>query len=154
MWHCLGPPARTLALVGAAGVLVVACTGVPDDEPPPPPTAGAPAATAHEGTSAWGTYRVRWTAEPAPIPVGKLVTLRVGVERVDGAVPGDLRVEVDATMPDHGHGMTLRPTVRRADDGGFVADGMLFHMPGRWEVAVDVVRGDDVERATFPVDLQ
>lgn len=55
------------------------------------------------------------------------------------------RVEVDARMPEHRHGMNYAPSVATVAPGRFVADGLLFHMPGRWTLSFDV-RGPDGER--------
>jgi hypothetical protein len=61
---------------------------------------------------------------------------------------------VDAAMPHHGHGMNVRPKVRREADGSYLVTGMLFHMPGRWELMFDVTRGGLLERAQTTVELE
>ena len=45
---------------------------------------------------------------------------------------------VDAQMPEHRHGMNYRPTLADKGEGRYVAEGLLFHMPGRWELSFDV----------------
>jgi len=42
-------------------------------------------------------------------------------------------IAVDAWMPEHRHGMNYRPSVTALGGGRFRAEGLLFHMPGRWE---------------------
>ena len=54
----------------------------------------------------------------------------------DGAVP--VLTRVDATMPEHRHGMNYRPTLAAKGGGRYVAEGLMFHMPGRWELSFDV----------------
>ena len=49
--------------------------------------------------------------------------------------------EVDAGMPDHGHGMNYRPAVSSGADGVVTADGFLFHMPGTWEISLVLKHG-------------
>lgn len=44
--------------------------------------------------------------------------------------------KVNATMPAHQHGMNYRPVLSKSDDGIFVADGLVFHMPGIWRITV------------------
>ena len=39
-------------------------------------------------------------------------------------------------------------------DGRYRAEGLLFHMPGRWEVAFDVRAGEESERLTHDFILQ
>ena len=36
-------------------------------------------------------------------------------------------------MPDHRHGMNYTPAIRALGSGRFRAEGLLLHMPGRWE---------------------
>lgn len=81
-------------------------------------------------------------------PLNELFTLWIDVS---GASPDE--VLVDADMPGHKHGMMTRPVVRPAADGLWRADGMLLHMPGRWEIYVTIVRGGARERTTFPLEV-
>ena len=57
-------------------------------------------------------------------------------------------------MPEHGHGMNRVPKVAPRPDGGFHAEGLLFHMPGRWELYFDVTQGAVTERAQTDVFLE
>jgi hypothetical protein len=66
----------------------------------------------------------------------------------------DTSVAVDARMPAHNHGMNLQPRVTAVGDGAFRAEGLLFHMPGTWELYVDVTRAAEMERATFVVNVE
>ncbi len=45
---------------------------------------------------------------------------------------------VDAIMPAHRHGLNYTPKVTALDSGIFRIDDLLFHMPGLWELQVDV----------------
>ena len=45
---------------------------------------------------------------------------------------------VDAHMPDHRHGMNYKPSITRLSSGGWRAEGLLFHMPGKWELIFGV----------------
>jgi hypothetical protein len=76
---------------------------------------------------------VAWRAEPAPIPVGRHFALDVEVcPRAGAAMPAKLAL--DATMPAHRHGMNYAPTLAATGPGRWRAEGLLFHMPGRWEL--------------------
>ena len=63
-------------------------------------------------------------------------------------------VRVDAQMPEHRHGMNYRPRVSARGDGLYVAEGLLFHMPGRWQLLFDVERGGRTERLEAEIDLE
>lgn len=117
-------------------VLVVGCGG------------GAPAAAPGEQVTQGGLYRVRVTTEPTPVPLSQLFTAVVEVrDAKTGAPVEQASVGVDATMPQHGHGMTTAPVpddgvcadgVCRHPGGIYRTEGMKFHMPGDWTVHVEV----------------
>jgi hypothetical protein len=110
-----------------------------------------------------GSFWVRWSCEPEPMPVSDPFSLRVELF-ADEACSIPLApledanevcvLSVDAAMPHHGHGMNVRPKVRRNADGSYRVTGMLFHMPGRWELMFDVTRGGLLERAQTTVELE
>ena len=78
-----------------------------------------------------GTLTVVFAPRPWPVPVGRHFALDIAVCAAPGsALPASLRV--DADMPAHRHGMNYKPTVQALGDGRFVAEGLMFHMPGRW----------------------
>lgn len=66
----------------------------------------------------------------------------------------DGTLSVDAAMPHHGHGMNVRPKVEALGGGRFRVTGLLFHMPGRWELMFDRTRNGLLERAQTTVQLQ
>ena len=86
---------------------------------------------------------------PNPYPVNELFGLVATVE--EGCDPPrrpvDVRLRVDAAMPDHRHGMNTEAVVTSTGAGRFVVDGLLLHMPGRWELYFDVTDGAVTERA-------
>lgn len=90
-------------------------------------------------------YRVAWRSDPAPVPVGRLFALEVAVcPRVaSGPAP---TLAVDARMPGHGHGMNYKPSVKPAGEGRYRVEGMMFHMPGQWELVFEVREGGRAER--------
>ena len=87
---------------------------------------------------------------PATIEIGR----HFAVEAVVCATPPTQTVRVDARMPEHRHGMNYRPTVAATADGRWVAQGMMFHMPGRWQLVFDVERGGRTERLATDVVLE
>jgi hypothetical protein len=75
---------------------------------------------------------------------------------VEALVCGDgaALTRVDAQMPEHRHGMNYRPTLAPKGDGRYVAEGLLFHMPGRWELSFDVEGGGKRTRLATDVILE
>jgi cytochrome c peroxidase len=47
-------------------------------------------------------------------------------------------LKVDAHMPEHRHGMNYAPVVKALGRGRWRAEGLMLHMPGRWEFVFEV----------------
>jgi hypothetical protein len=98
-------------------------------------------------------YVVAYTTTPAPIVVGQHFVVDFAVCGRGGA-PAPQAVRVDANMPEHRHGMNYRAGVIGIADGRYRAEGLLFHMPGRWELTFDVVSGGNVERLAGTIVIE
>ena len=97
-------------------------------------------------------YVLVFRAAPAPVVVGQHFTVDAVVcPRAGARAATGLRV--DATMPEHRHGMNYRATVSARGHGRFLAEGLFFHMPGRWQLIFDVETGDGSERLVADVAL-
>jgi cytochrome c peroxidase len=82
------------------------------------------------------------------IAVAKHFKLEVAAcSKAGGRAPASLKV--DATMPEHRHGMNYAPTLKPLGPGRWQAEGLMFHMPGRWEFVFVV----DGERLTSPLSV-
>jgi hypothetical protein len=98
-------------------------------------------------------YTVAYRTRPAKIEVTRHFSMIVAVCAKSGArAPDALRV--DARMPEHGHGMNYTAAVKSLGSGRFEADGLMFHMPGRWELMFDVRSGDTAEAVIHNISLQ
>ncbi len=94
-----------------------------------------------------GALRVAWIAQPAPV-VGRPFLLQVFV------CPADLElVRVDAQMPEHRHGMNYRTSLKHLGRGHWQAQGLLWHMSGRWELSLDVRHPGGQQRFLQSVQL-
>jgi hypothetical protein len=98
-------------------------------------------------------YVVVYATAPAPIVLNEHFAVDVAVcARAGASAPQS--VGVDATMPEHKHGMNYRATVTDLGGGRYRAEGLLFHMPGRWELTFDVVANGAVERLASAIVVQ
>lgn len=89
---------------------------------------------------------------PAPPRVGTFLAIDVIACATDGVSSID-DVRLDARMPAHGHGMNYRPSVTRIGPQRVRFEGLLLHMPGRWELAFDIVHQGKRRRLTHDVEL-
>lgn len=110
-----------------------------------PDTCGAGLKDAARAESA--RYVVAYATKPAPIVVSKHFSMDIAVCAKAGA-PAPETLRVDAAMPEHGHGMKYKPAVKALGKGRFSADGLMMHMPGRWEFVFEVQAGGASERVT------
>ena len=94
-----------------------------------------------------GRYVVAYATSPSPVEVGRHFVVDFAVCPRDGAAAVEA-VRVDATMPEHRHGMNYRAAVTTTGPGRFRAEGLLFHMPGRWDLSFDVAARGATEPVT------
>ena len=131
-----------LALVGAALTTVVVEASQPCE---------VPRAFQPSGRLQSSDVTVLFRTVPPTIEIGRHFTVEAVV---CSPAPMPTRLRVDALMPEHRHGMNYRPTVIKSGDGVYVAEGMLFHMPGRWQLIFDVERDGRVERLSTEMELE
>ncbi len=124
----------------AALALVLAAAGANACERPQDWTGGS--------KIAGKTWTVWWQSAPAAIPVGAHFSLRF---RLCG--PPVRQVKVRGWMPDHRHGMNYRPGVTLAGRSGTAA-GLMFHMPGRWQLIFDIAGAAGREKLTAEMVLE
>ncbi len=98
-----------------------------------PARAACPPAATAGALVAEGPVQLRWRAEPKAIVVGQPFVLLLTLCPANAQLTA-----VDATMPEHRHGMNYRPTLHPLGNGRWRAEGLLWHMSGRWELVLDV----------------
>ncbi len=118
--------------------------------------AGTPWKSGSEIRSNDGAWRVVYKVDDPGIRRGEPFDLDAWVFGADDPTKprADVSLAIDAGMPQHGHGMNRVPKIEKLPDGGFRAEGLLFHMPGKWELYFDVARGPLVERAQVDVEVE
>ena len=91
--------------------------------------------------------------------------LYVKIDEVPLAQPFSMRItlcgewdvnelRVDATMPAHKHGMNYTPSVSALESNVFEIEGILFHMPGMWEMRIDLATSERDVYYTYPIALK
>ena len=100
-----------------------------------------------------GHYIVAYATTPAAIEINRHFVVDFVVCPRGGA-RSPQSVRIDASMPEHRHGMNYRPGVTVLRPGTYRAEGLLFHMPGRWDLTFDVVAGNATERLTSTMRVE
>ena len=152
--HIVARTGLVVLVVGAglaSGVLPAGRALVGASEAAPP--CAAPVSFGAPGRIESSDVVVLFRTVPSPIEIGQHFTVEALVCPMPpiGAAAGFM---VDARMPEHRHGMNYRARVFRKPDGIYVAEGLLFHMPGLWQLMFDVERGGRMERLTTDIDLE
>jgi cytochrome c peroxidase len=88
----------------------------------------------------------------APIEVAKHFTLEVAVCAKPGQ-PAPESLKVDAQMPEHRHGMNYAPALTALAPGRWRAEGLMLHMPGRWQLVFEVHAAGRTDRVSKDVEL-
>jgi hypothetical protein len=134
---------RTTLMAGVAGLFLMSCCAL--------------AATAAPLVSSGGTYVVSWHVDGDKMPLNKVFDLDVTVHKAADHKPAEgVKLAVNATMPAHHHGMNVKPVVKPVDAGNWLVSGMLFHMPGNWQITLDIDNGTgtEPERVQFDVAVK
>jgi hypothetical protein len=100
-----------------------------------------------------GLVQLAWQLEGPAVTVGRHFVIEIQLCPVGATLQ-----RVDAHMPEHRHGMNYRPSLKQLAPGRWRAEGLLFHMPGRWELVFDVqepapAAGPTVRRVTLRESL-
>ncbi len=87
------------------------------------------------------------SAVPFVAEDGHPPTLYAVIDEITVSRPFDMRLfvctddidtlRVDAIMPRHQHGMNYSPHVTHTGAGRFTVTGLVFHMPGLWQIQVE-----------------
>ena len=56
-------------------------------------------------------------------------------------------------MPAHKHGMNYAPSLKPLGPGRWRAEGLMFHMPGRWEFVFEIDAAGKTDRLAAPYQL-
>ena len=128
-----------------------ACGGEPEE-----PDTGTPSSDTEgydltrEVNSDGGSFTLRYVPEPDPIPPVANFALLLSLSDATTGDPVEAAVlELDATMPEHNHGMNTRPPVVEVGAGTYRVEGMQFHMSGHWQLEFRILHQDAVETAVF-----
>ncbi|PCJ54122.1 MAG: hypothetical protein COA70_05650 [Planctomycetota bacterium] len=106
------------------------------------------ASSASRTEHGYGTVVIEYTTTPAPIQANVSFDFELSIEGVDLD-----DVIVTAVHPKTRVHLLAEPTMRNVSAGKWVAQDMLLHLPGEWEIAVDLYYNGRERHYTFPVSL-
>ena len=65
-----------------------------------------------------------------------------------------VRIDVDAVMPAHKHGMNYEPKTVQINHYRYEVKNLLFHMPGVWRLEITIFEKDKPHRFIHDVQLK
>ena len=109
-----------------------------------------------EGFTDQGGYYVVFETNPSPVPFKEYFDVTVGVFEDDNQTTliSTVDVLVDATMPEHEHGMNVVPVHSVNEEDYTVASGLEWYMTGTWQLAFYITPqdGTSTETAFFSME--
>ncbi|MFW5966902.1 MAG: cytochrome-c peroxidase [Persicimonas sp.] len=104
--------------------------------------------------SEFGTYHVRFSPSVDPVPFNEFFELSVEVfEDEDLEEPAeDVDLEFDARVEELNGRLPTAPTVESIGGGEFEVEGVMLHVPRRWELRFEFDEDGLTERAVGLVD--
>lgn len=112
------------------------------------PASACPVTTQDGERIASGSVTLAWRAVPQPITVGAPFVLQLRLCPADAQL-----IALEATMPEHRHGMNYKPSLSTLGQGRWRAEGLLWHMSGRWQLRFEVLHGGAKQVLTHDVTL-
>ncbi|MDF3073087.1 MAG: hypothetical protein K0S54_754 [Alphaproteobacteria bacterium] len=98
-------------------------------------------------------FALAWRFVPAQPKIGEFFAVEFAVcNRAGSATPETLRV--DATMPAHRHGMNFQPKIAAIGPNTYRAEGMMFHMPGKWQLVFEQRAPAPSVRVTTDIEIE
>jgi hypothetical protein len=113
-------------------------------------------AAATPETTSWSQkrhFRASYVSSPAPVPLLTVHTWTVTVVDADENPVTDARIMVLGAMPAHEHGLPTLPQVKNLGGGRYLIEGLKFHMPGTWIVALRIKSGGVTDSVRFELAL-
>lgn len=99
------------------------------------------------------SFKLSYTPTPDPVPLNKFFRVRLLLQDAQNRLLNGASLTVNATMPEHNHGMNVKPKVKALGQGQYEIQGLLFHMAGYWEMAIDIQQGGKHEKVIFGVTV-
>lgn len=151
---------RLLLLMGIAAWLAIGCQRRPPpvDGPASRPRSVAPPEAVQQAglVSAGGIGDKRtfvFSLHFRAPKVGELFSVDTDIsDAATGRPLPGATFKLDATMPEHGHGMITDPVHSEVTPGHWRSEGMKLHMPGRWLLDVRASLGDKQDLLRIPYE--
>ena len=109
---------------------------------------------ARERRSDGGVFDVAIGPQNADFSPNSVHNWVIDLRLPDGSPVKNATIKVDGGMPQHGHGLPTAPQVTKyLGEGRYLVEGLRFHMPGWWELRLDITAAGQRDAVTFNLML-
>ena len=107
--------------------------------------------TSQKVTSQKGRFTVSYSIKDSKeIPLGDFHSWKLHIEETRTGDPVNRAlIVINGDMPRHGHGLPSNPEATFLGKGNYRLDGLKFHMPGWWQLALTISTAKEYDRAVF-----
>lgn len=104
--------------------------------------------------SAQGVFTASVTSSLDPIIINQIHSWTLHIENTAGEPVDNAVITVDGGMPAHAHGLPTSPEVSEAlGNGDYLVEGLMFQMPGHWQITFTITAGDQTDTVVFDFNL-
>ncbi len=97
-------------------------------------------------------FKVSYSSDVMPVPVGRIISWKLKVETAGGSPVKNAEAVFSGKMPEHGHGLPTMPEVAEGDvPGDYVVRGLKFSMPGWWVMTLKIKAQGMEDITTFNI---
>jgi hypothetical protein len=90
----------------------------------------------------------------SPLQINKIHGWQIVVRAADGEPVSGAEISVSGGMPEHDHGIPTQPRItRQLEPGVYLLKGVRFHMPGKWQLVVEIEQPGQTGRAVIEFEL-
>lgn len=101
-----------------------------------------------------GQFHLMFESEVDPIVINRIHRWVLRVETADGHPVSGAQITMQGGMPEHDHGLPTMPLVTASPDaGGYLIEGIRFHMNGYWELEFTISTGKDEDTVLISLEL-
>ena len=100
-----------------------------------------------------GHFQVSYESLLNPIAINQIHSWTLKLFDAEGQPINDARVLVEGGMPVHNHGLATAPSVEAIGNGGYLLQGLRFHMMGYWELELSIIQGSIQDKAIIKLDI-
>lgn len=104
-------------------------------------------------TTAQGN-QLQIVSQLSPLEINRIHSWELRLTDSDGTSISNAEIEISGGMPEHDHGMPTLPRVTGVlENGGYLLQGVRFHMPGFWQLVFTIKTANGTDSAELEFTL-